>query len=296
MLFSTGAAGGAPGTRKKPVVSCSPWERMRFAGRLQRLSDDSAMIMPASTRAASTAPAIFQALNGRSPWTSPVRALIRMRKTLFRYAILGRWLRERVPTTETVDVRPCGAGEALIGMADAIGRSVRVIVVEDRDFRSADRAKNGLRQEVCRAREDRGIAMRGWVAWTRNEIENYFLDDEVLVPAMREAFECSDADTKAARDEAIKALYVFQVVQAAASDADVAWAELAKARRLGGGKPKWSAAGLEAYAGSHDTDKPRTPHQRGAGARSTRTTPTKSRCLARHSWMRLTLDCGCWRR
>ena len=165
--------------------------------------------------------------------------------TGYEAAILGRWLRERVPTTETVDVRPCGAGEALIGMADAIGRSVRVIVVEDRDFRSADRAKNECARK-CAEREDRGLAMRGWVAWTRNEIENYFLDDEVLVPAMREAFECSDADTKAARDEAIKALYVFQVVQAAASDADVAWAELAKARRLGGGKPKWSAAGLEA--------------------------------------------------
>ncbi len=88
--------------------------------------------------------------------------------------------------------------------------------------------------------------MRGWVAWSRNEIENYFLDDEVLFPAMREAFNCAEADAKAARDEAIKALHVFQVVQAAASDADGAWAELVKARRLGGGKPKWTAAGLEA--------------------------------------------------
>jgi hypothetical protein len=88
--------------------------------------------------------------------------------------------------------------------------------------------------------------MRGWVAWSRNEIENYFLDDEVLFPAMRETFDCSDADTKAARDEAIKALRLFQIVKAAASDADGAWVELEKARRLGGGKPKWTAAGLEA--------------------------------------------------
>ncbi len=158
-------------------------------------------------------------------------------------AILGRWLRERTPTPETVDVRPCGTGEALFGMADAIGRSVRVIVIEDRDFRSVVRAREECAAK-CAEREERNLAMRGWVAWSRNEIENYFLDDQVLFPAMRAAFECSDADTQAARDEAIKALRVFQVVQAAASDADGAWADLVKARRLGGGKPKWSAAGL----------------------------------------------------
>jgi len=165
--------------------------------------------------------------------------------TGYEAAILGRWLRERVPTVETVDVRPCGTGEALFGMADAIGRIVRLIVVEDRDFRSAERAKKECAVK-CAEREERNLAMCGWIAWSRNEIENYFLDDEVLFPAMREAFECSDEDTKAARDEAINVLRVFQVVKAAASDADGAWAELEKARRPGGGKPKWTAAGLEA--------------------------------------------------
>jgi hypothetical protein len=129
-------------------------------------------------------------------------------------------------------------------MADAIGRSVRVIVVEDRDFRSAERAKADCAAK-CAEREERNLAMRGWVAWSRNEIENYFLDDEVLFPAMREAFECTDADTKAARDEAIKALRVFQVVQAAVSQADAEWAKLEAARRIGGGRPKWSGTGLD---------------------------------------------------
>lgn len=159
-------------------------------------------------------------------------------------AILGRWLRERTPTTETVDVRPCGTGEALFGMADAIGRSVRVIVIEDRDFRSAERAKAECAAK-CAEREERNLAMRGWVAWSRNEIENYFLDDEVLFPAMREAFECTDDDTKTARDETIKALRVFQVVQAAVSEADAGWAKLEAARRVGGGRPKWSGTGLD---------------------------------------------------
>ena len=164
--------------------------------------------------------------------------------TGYEVAIIGRWLRERVPTDQTVDIRPCGTGEALFGMADAIGRTVRLVVVEDRDFRSADRAKEECAAK-CAERKERNLAMCGWVAWSRNEIENYFLDNEVLFPAMREAFDCKDADTKAARDEAIKAIHVFQVVQAAASDADGAWAELVKARRLGGGKPKWTANGLE---------------------------------------------------
>lgn len=164
--------------------------------------------------------------------------------TGYEAAILGRWLRERTPTAETVDVRPCGTGEALFGMADAIGRSVRVIVIEDRDFRSAERAKAEC-ADKCAEREERNLAMRGWVAWSRNEIENYFLDDEVLFPAMREAFKCDDADTKAARDEAIKALRVFQVVQAAVSEADTAWAKLESVRRVGGGRPKWSGSGLD---------------------------------------------------
>jgi hypothetical protein len=129
-------------------------------------------------------------------------------------------------------------------MADAIGRSVRVIVIEDRDFRSAERAKEDCADKYAE-REKRNLAMRGWVSWSRNEIENYFLDDEVLFPAMREAFECTDADTKAARDEAIKALKVFQVVQAAVSEANAAWAKLEKARWVGGGRPKWSGTGLD---------------------------------------------------
>jgi hypothetical protein len=128
-------------------------------------------------------------------------------------------------------------------MADAIGRTVRIIVLEDRDFRSTARAKLECDAKYSE-REERSLAMRGWIAWSRNEIENYFLDEEVLFPAMREAFDCTDADTSAARDEAIEALRIFQVVQAAASDADGDWTELVKARRLGGGKPKWTAAGL----------------------------------------------------
>ena len=36
--------------------------------------------------------------------------------------------------------RPCGTKEAIFGVADAIGRSVPIGVIEDRDFRSAQDA------------------------------------------------------------------------------------------------------------------------------------------------------------
>ncbi len=159
-------------------------------------------------------------------------------------AILGQWLRARVPSPEAVDVRQCGTSAALLGMADAVGRTVRVIVVEDRDFRSVQRATDES-AEKCAEREGRNVAMRGWVTWSRNEIENYFLDDEVLFPAMREAFACSDAEAMDARARALDALRVFQAVQAAVSAADGAWGSLVRLRHLGGGRPKWTSAGLE---------------------------------------------------
>jgi hypothetical protein len=165
--------------------------------------------------------------------------------TGYEAALLGLWLRERRPTEKAVDVRPCGTSEALIGTADAIGRTVRIVVVEDRDFRSPDRAAEECAKKLA-DRETRGLAMRGWRFWSRNEIENYFLDDEVLVPTMREVFGCSDDDTRAAREGAIKALRVFQVVQSAVSSADVAWEKLSSVRRVGGGRPKWTSNGLEA--------------------------------------------------
>ena len=161
----------------------------------------------------------------------------------YEVAILGKWLRERVPTRHLVDVRPCGTREAMLGAADAIGRSVRVIIVEDRDFRTRERASSDCEKAVAE-REKRGLSMRGWIAWSRNEIENYFLDDEVLFPAMREAFGCNNDDAKAARDEAVSAIRLFQVVQAAVSETDIAWAELMQSRRVGGGLPKWTDRGL----------------------------------------------------
>lgn len=160
-------------------------------------------------------------------------------------AILGRWLRERTPSGETVDVRPCGTGEALLGVADAIGRTVRLVIIEDRDFRTPEQAAADCEQKRIE-REERHLALRGWLVWSRNEIENFFLDEEVLFPAMRVVFECSDQDVNAALSKAVDCLRVFQSLQAAIADADAAWRELLKGRCFGGGKPKWTSMGIVA--------------------------------------------------
>lgn len=170
--------------------------------------------------------------------------------------ILGAWGDKVRPGGMAVDIRPCGTGDGLFAVADAIGRTVRVVVLEDRDFRSVEQAAadcTAKRDE----RESRGIAMRGWMTWRRNEIENYFLDHEVLSPAMCETFGCKDADVQVALDAAKKAVVVFQSVkmavghalassksiQTGAEDDHKAWAELVTMLKVGGGAPKWSAAG-----------------------------------------------------
>lgn len=171
-------------------------------------------------------------------------------------SILETW-GNRSPNGITVDTWPCGTGDGLFAFADAIGRTVRVVVLEDRDFRSME-----LASADCKAkreeRESRGIAMRGWMTWRRNEIENYFLDHEVLFPAMCETFGCKDTDVQGAFDAAKNAIIVFQSVkmavghalassryiQSEAQDDHKAWAELVKMLKVGGGAPRWSAAGL----------------------------------------------------
>ena len=40
-----------------------------------------------------------------------------------------------------VQVMPGGTSEALYGMADSVGRTVPIIVIEDRDFRTPDEAR-----------------------------------------------------------------------------------------------------------------------------------------------------------
>lgn len=152
-------------------------------------------------------------------------------------AILGRWLRNEPPASFLVDVRPCGTGDGLFGTADAIGRTVRVVVVEDRDFRTTEVAQKHCAKQLA-DRNSRNLAMRGWLSWTRNEVENFFLDGGVLFPAMKEAFGCEESDVKRSLDMAVKSLVLFQSVQAAVAATGAAWETLNKQQYTGGGKPK----------------------------------------------------------
>lgn len=109
-----------------------------------------------------------------------------------------------------VKVLPCGTGDGLYGMADAVGRTVPIIVIEDRDFRTYDEAR-GECDKKLKNREGRSVAMRGWCTWRRAEIENYFVDDTVLPQVFSAAFDC---EPDAVRDAICAALRTLAVEQA----------------------------------------------------------------------------------
>ena len=48
---------------------------------------------------------------------------------------LKKWL------PSTVDIWSCGTAKSIYGIADAIGRSRPVLIIEDRDFRKLDQAQ-----------------------------------------------------------------------------------------------------------------------------------------------------------
>ncbi|MFA7236729.1 MAG: hypothetical protein WC058_07685 [Phycisphaeraceae bacterium] len=86
-----------------------------------------------------------------------------------------------------VDVWACGTKTAIFGFADAIGRSVPIFAIEDRDYRSLQEAE-GECHGNAQSRIDRGIAVKGWLAWQRHEIENYFIEPDILVPVLSTEF------------------------------------------------------------------------------------------------------------
>lgn len=128
--------------------------------------------------------------------------------------------------------------------ADAIGRTVRIVIVEDRDFRSAADAQTEC-DKLLADRERRNVAMRGWITWGRNEIENYFLDEAVLVPAMTAAYRCSEADVLKALDAAIALLCPFQALQGAVAEVRREWEATEPSSLIVASRPSWTAAGLQ---------------------------------------------------
>jgi hypothetical protein len=141
-----------------------------------------------------------------------------------------------------VKVMACGTAEALYGVADAIGRTIPIIVVEDRDFRTADEASKDCTKKL-KNREGRNIAMLGWFAWQRAEIENYFTDDDVLPPVFADAFECSEDDVRAGILSALEHLPVSQALEYALYRARKSWQSTDANRALRVECWKWDETG-----------------------------------------------------
>ncbi len=162
-------------------------------------------------------------------------------------ALLKLWADSADLAGRFVKVMACGTAEALYGVADAVGRTVPVIVVEDRDFRTADEASKECNKKL-KNREARNVAMRGWFAWQRAEIENYFADDEVLPRVFADAFACSEDDVRTAILSTLERLPVSQALEYALYRARKSWLSTDANRSLRVESLRWDQTGEVALA------------------------------------------------
>jgi hypothetical protein len=156
-------------------------------------------------------------------------------------SILHRWADRVVGTDPLVDVWPCGTGESLFGVSDAIGRCRSLLVIEDRDFRTVEKAtKDSARSQ--RSREERDIRVLAWRSWRRNEIENYLLDDAVLLPVLTQWFNCPERDIVDVVNRVVQTLAVFQAAEHALYRVRRKWGQSDPTSMLRNGlqhKPHW---------------------------------------------------------
>jgi len=161
--------------------------------------------------------------------------------------LLKSWADRTLKDGPLVDVWACGTCTAIFGMSDAIGRTIPVVVIEDKDFRTTDEVKKDCEHQK-NSRERRGAVMRAWKAWRRNEIENYFLDFDVLLPVVTKAFACTEDEVEKAVEDALKSLVVLQAIDYCVYRARRVWEEsdppvmhLLKNIRK---RPSWEGSGL----------------------------------------------------
>lgn len=159
--------------------------------------------------------------------------------------LLTRWFAQELPNVP-IDVWPCGRAQAALGIVDSIGRARPVLVVEDLDYRAVDGAKVACERKKGE-RMKRDAQVIGWVTWHRHEIENYFLEDQVLVPVMAEAFAVKEDNVRYILEGVLKNSYVEQAVNCAL----FRWRETvptmdelmpAVGAILGGPKARWDGA------------------------------------------------------
>ena len=156
-------------------------------------------------------------------------------------SILRRWSDRVFGTNPLIDIWPCGTAKSLFGVSDAIGRSRPLAVIEDRDFRTLEDATSDCSQNR-RLREERSVRVLAWRCWRRNEIENYLLDDAVLLPVMRKWFSCPEADVIEVASQVVQSLSVFQAAQHALYTARRLWTRSDPESRLRQGlrhRPVW---------------------------------------------------------
>jgi hypothetical protein len=137
-------------------------------------------------------------------------------------SILAKWADLKLGTRPLVDVWPCGTGAALFGLSDALGRSRPLMVIEDRDFRTAEEAARDCK-EFKKKRTDREVQIIDWRVWRRNEIENYLIEPVTLLPVMADAFATTEGNVQATLAEVLSSLAVFQSVQYALYRVRRAW-------------------------------------------------------------------------
>jgi hypothetical protein len=159
--------------------------------------------------------------------------------------LLKAWADGTDLTGRFVKVFACGTSTAFYGVADAIGRTVPIIIVEDRDFRTIEEARTECNKQM-KNREGRSIAMHGWVAWRRAEIENYFTDDALLPSVFAEVFDCTPDAVRDAVRSALGLLSVSQALEYALYRARKSWLSTDANRALRVESLKWSAAGQTA--------------------------------------------------
>lgn len=111
-----------------------------------------------------------------------------------------------------VDVWPCGKRASIVGMADAIGRSRPIAVIEDRDFRTLEEAEIDCARQL-RDRRSRAIQVKYWKTWKRHEIENYLVEPSVLVPVLADRFSTSESHVTDRLQEVITSLGIDQAAQ-----------------------------------------------------------------------------------
>lgn len=136
--------------------------------------------------------------------------------------VLRKWIDARLASRPLVDIWPCGTSQALFGLSDAIGRSRPLLVIEDRDFRSSAQAEKECRG-IQKNRRGRAVKVVEWRCWERNEIENYLLDEPVLLPVMSEWFACAEDEVRDAVSQVIDGLAVFQAAEYALYHALKEW-------------------------------------------------------------------------